>query len=151
MAVHCAARHPSACQALVTESAQFFVEDRTRSGIVQAKEQFKTEASFERLRRLHGEKARWVLDAWTDTWLSPAFADWTLEDALTQVTCPTLVIHGSEDEYGTQLHPRQIAGRVAGVASLEILPGVRHVPHREREAWVAQRVARFLQEPPLQA
>ena len=151
MAAHCAARHPSACEALVTESAQFFVEDRTRSGILQAKEQFKTEASFERLRRLHGEKARWVLDAWADTWLSPEFADWTLEEALAQVACPTLVIHGSEDEYGSLLHPRQIADRVAGVAQLEILPGVRHVPHREREAWVAQRVAGFLLEPPIQA
>jgi len=40
---------------------------------------------------------------------------------------------------------------VAGVAQLEILPGVRHVPHREREAWVAQRVAGFLLEPPIQA
>jgi len=151
MAAHCAALHRTACEALVTESAQFFVEDRTRSGILQAKAQFKDAAAFERLRGLHGEKAQWVLDAWTETWLSPGFADWTLEATLAQVTCPTLVIHGSEDEYGSLRHPRQIADRVAGVAQLEILPGVRHVPHREREAWVAQRVATFLQEPVMQA
>ncbi|HBZ05569.1 MAG TPA: alpha/beta hydrolase, partial [Massilia sp.] len=37
MAVHCAARHPEQCLALVTESAQAFVEERTLAGIREAK------------------------------------------------------------------------------------------------------------------
>jgi len=42
-----------------------------------------------------------VLDAWTDVWLSPEFASWTLEPDLPLVTCPVLVIHGDSDEYGS--------------------------------------------------
>lgn len=146
MAVHCAAAYPSACEALVTESAQAFVEDRTRAGVADAREQFKQRDAFERLRAYHGDKARWVLDAWIDTWLSSGFAGWSLEDALPQVTCPTLAIHGSDDEYGSNLHPETIARLVAGPARIEIVPGARHVPHRERERWVAELVATFLRE-----
>lgn len=144
MAVHCAAEFASACDALITESAQAFVEDRTRAGIVDAREQFKQRDAFERLRAYHGEKARWVLDAWIDTWLSPEFAGWSLAAVLPRVTCPTLAIHGGGDEYGSALHPETIARLASGPAQIEILPGVRHVPHREREQWVAQRVAAFI-------
>ncbi|AGK48825.1 MULTISPECIES: alpha/beta hydrolase [Burkholderia] len=146
MAVHCAAAFPSACEALITESAQAFVEDRTRAGIVDAREQFERRDAFERLRAHHGDKARWVLDAWIGTWLSPEFADWSLGDVLPQVMCPTLAIHGSDDEYGSTLHPETIARSVGGPSQIEIAPGVRHVPHREREQWVAERVAAFLRD-----
>lgn len=145
MAVHCAALHPQRCVALVTESAQAFVEERTREGIRAAREVFRDPAQFAKLARYHGDKTRWALSAWIDTWLSPGFAGWSLDDVLPQVECPTLVIHGADDEYGSVAHPRRIAESVRGPCFMEILPGTRHVPHREQEAWVAERVASFLQ------
>jgi pimeloyl-ACP methyl ester carboxylesterase len=145
MATHCAAMYASACEALITESAQSFVEDRTRAGIIAAKETFQQLESFARLQHYHGEKTRWVLEAWIDTWLSPEFAGWSLKETLPQVTCPTLVIHGREDEYGSTLQPQSIAGSVSGPSQLEIMEGTRHVPHREQEHWVAKRVARFIE------
>jgi hypothetical protein len=39
--------------------------------IATAKEQFKDETQLERLKKYHGNKARWVVDAWTETWLIP--------------------------------------------------------------------------------
>jgi len=145
MAAHCAALYASACEALITESAQAFVEDKTRAGILEAQELFKQMAPFERLQRYHGEKTRWVLDAWIDTWLSPDFAEWSLRVTLPQVSCPTLVIHGSEDEYGSNRHPETIARLVSGPSRMEIMPGTRHVPHREHEHRVAKLVASFLE------
>lgn len=145
MAVHCAAMHPERCVALVTESAQAFVEERTREGIREARELFRDPAQFAKLARYHGDKTSWALAAWIDTWLSPEFAGWSLDEVLPQVICPTLVIHGADDEYGSAAHPERIAGSVRGPSFMEILPGTRHVPHREQEAWVAARVASFLQ------
>jgi pimeloyl-ACP methyl ester carboxylesterase len=133
MAVHSAAAHPERCTALITISAQCFVEDLTRAGILEARDQFADPTAFARLERYHGTKARWVLNAWTETWLSPAFADWSLHPVLPAVRCPTLVIHGAEDEYGSPAQPRAIAAGVAGAAELMLMPGVRHMPHRERE------------------
>ena len=144
MAAHCAALHGAACEALITESTQFFVEDRTLAGILEAQAQFRQPETFERLRRYHGGRARWVLEAWTGTWLSPGFKDWSLAGILGQVRCPTLVIHGSEDEYGSLLHPERIAQTVRGPARMAILPGTGHVPHREQERRVAWEVACFV-------
>lgn len=144
MAVYCAAHYAASCEALITESAQTFVEDKTLAGIIEAQEQFRQAEPVERLRRYHGDKTRWVLNAWIDTWLSPAFAAWSLHDVLPQVKCPTLTLHGDEDEYGSNRHPEQIACMVGGPAQLEIMPGVRHVPHREQEDWVVSRVSQFL-------
>ncbi|MBA5604879.1 alpha/beta hydrolase [Duganella sp. FT3S] len=144
MAVHCAARHADACRALITVAAQAFVEDRTRAGIIEAKASFQQEPSFARLRQYHGDKARWVLDAWTETWLSPAFAPWSLDEVLPLVRCPALVVHGGDDEYGSTRQPERIASLLGGPAKLAILPGVRHVPHREKESTVVDRIATFL-------
>ncbi len=144
MAVHCAARHPDACLALVTESAQAFVEERTLAGIREAKSGFQDPARFARLARHHGEKARWVLDAWTETWLAPAFRDWSLADALPQVACPVLALHGEHDEFGTPRHPDIIARLAAGPARVEIIGGAFHVPHREQPALVLRLASDFL-------
>ncbi|HHW62367.1 MAG TPA: alpha/beta hydrolase [Rhodocyclaceae bacterium] len=145
MAVNCAARHGAACVALITESAQAFVEDRTVAGLEDARELFKDPGQVERLKRYHGDKARWVLDAWIESWLAPAFATWSLRPVLPQVKSPALVIHGVDDEYGSPAHPQLIAELSAGPARLELMADTRHVPHREREAEVVAMVRSFLE------
>ncbi|MGC3987450.1 MAG: alpha/beta hydrolase [Pseudorhodoferax sp.] len=144
MAVEAAAALADRCLALVTESAQTFPEDRTLAGIRAARLQFAQPGQLERLARYHGDKARWVLEAWTETWLSPAFADWSIHAVLPAVRCPVLAIHGEDDEYGSLVHPRRIAASVAGPAETLLLPGCGHVPHREQPQPVLAAVARLL-------
>ena len=148
MAVNCAAYHRAACVALITESAQAFVEDRTVDGLEDARELFKDPGQVDRLKRYHGDKARWVLDAWIESWLAPAFATWSLRPVLPQVDCPALVIHGVDDEYGSPTHPALIAELSGGPARLELMADTRHVPHREREADVVAMVRAFLETLP---
>ncbi|MBO3275687.1 alpha/beta fold hydrolase [Pseudomonas schmalbachii] len=145
MAATCASLYPHACLALITESAQAFVEDRTLHGIRQAKEDFRKPGQIERLQKYHGDKARWVLEAWTETWLSGEFADWTIERTVSSVNCPLLVIHGEEDEYGSLCHPPRIARLTSASSESLILPGCHHVPHREMPGQVLEAVIRFLQ------
>lgn len=144
MAVHCAARFGSDCVALVTESAQAFVEERTVRGIEDARELFKDPGQVDRLAKYHGDKAAWVLDAWIGSWLSQAFAAWSLQPVLPEVRCPLLVIHGSDDEYGSPRHPELIGQLAGGAAEVYIMADTRHVPHREREGAVIDLVAGFL-------
>jgi pimeloyl-ACP methyl ester carboxylesterase len=145
MAAHVAAAYPQQCAALVTASAQTFVEARTLEGIRVARDQFAQPGQLERLARYHGDKAAWVLSAWVETWLSPAFADYSLEAALRQVRCPVLAIHGEKDEYGSLAHPRNIAAWVPGPVEQEIVAGGGHVPHREQPERMVARIAQFLQ------
>ena len=144
MAVHCAAAFAPRCKALVTVAAQVFAEDRTLNGIRATKEQFEDSKQVERLARYHGEKTAWVLDAWIGNWLDPGFAPWSLADVLPQVNCPVLAIHGELDEYGSTRHPELIGRLGKGPVQVEILPGVGHVPHRERPEQVLGLVAGFV-------
>jgi len=146
MAVHCAAASGERCEALITESAQAFVEDRTVQGLLAAREQIKAPEQLERLARYHGDKARWVLDAWLETWLSAGFADWSLTDVLPAVKCPLLAIHGADDEYGSARHPELIGRLAGGTARIELMLETGHVPHRERAEAVLATASRWLNE-----
>ena len=144
MAVHIAAHHADACTALATIAAQAFVEARTLDGLRAARVSFAEPGALERLARYHGDKAPWVLAAWLDTWLDPAFAGWSLAPVLPAVRCPVLALHGELDEYGSAAHPRLIGELAGGPATVQILPGAGHVPQREQPGDVVRRVAEFL-------
>lgn len=144
MAAVCAALYPFNCIALITESAQAMVEDVTLAGIRKAKVNFKNEKFFNRLAKYHVDKTPWILDAWTETWLNPAFAAWCLDRYLAQVRCPVLSIHGEQDEYATLTQPQRIVERVQGPAELCIIPECQHFPHQEKSEQVLQVIKQFL-------
>ncbi|KAF1034251.1 MAG: hypothetical protein GAK35_04307 [Herbaspirillum frisingense] len=151
MAISAAAQFPDRIAGVITESAQAFVEDRTLEGIRTAKKNFSDPAQLARLARYHGndlKKAQWVLDAWTETWLSPAFANWSLDEDLRRLQCPVLAMHGDQDEFGSARHPQRIAGlpwAFEGQGEYVMFEGCGHVPHREQPALVLKTVAGFLQ------
>ncbi|CAJ0813671.1 2-succinyl-6-hydroxy-2, 4-cyclohexadiene-1-carboxylate synthase [Ralstonia wenshanensis] len=144
MAVSIAAAYPGRCAGLITESAQSFVEQQTREGIRVAQAKFAQPGQMGRLERYHGSKAQWVLDAWVNTWLSPEFAQWCLDDALLAVRSPVLALHGTEDEYGSTAQPERIVTLAGAPATLKLVQRCGHVPHREQEAAVLDAVNAFL-------
>lgn len=144
MAAEAAARFGSRCVALITESAQAFVEARTLEGLRAAQREFADPARRERLARYQGDKTDWVLSAWIDTWLSPGFARWSLAAQIEAIASPMLVIHGDRDEYGSLEHPARIAALGRGRVERLDLANVGHVPHREATGRVLDAVTRFL-------
>jgi len=145
MALAIAALQGEACEAVITEAAQAFVEPRTLAGIRSAKDQFGDPRQFEKLVKWHGAKAKWVLDAWTEVWLSPEFSSWSLDGYLDRIECPVLAIHGDLDEYGSMEFPRHITSGVKGASQLAILNRCGHVPHRERREEVLRLTSSFLE------
>ena len=144
MAIAAGAAFADATDAIVTLAAQAFVEDRTIAGIEQARDAFQKDGQIERLAKYHGDKARWVLDAWIETWLSPAFAHWSLDDDLRRLRCPVLAIHGDQDEYGSRAHPDRIAALAGGTAQEVLLAGCHHMPHREMPDDVLRLIGGFV-------
>ncbi|EJN03580.1 alpha/beta fold hydrolase [Herbaspirillum sp. YR522] len=143
MAVAAAAQCAARVAAVVTESAQAFVEDRTLDGVRQARRNFSDPAQVARLAKYHGDQARsrWVLDAWIDTWLAPGYANWSLDEKL---HCPLLALHGERDEFGSALHPQRIVA-LGAPGELLMLDDCGHVPHRQQMAIVLPAVQAFLQ------
>lgn len=144
MAAVCAATFPDHCVALITEAAQAFVEDRTVKGIRDAEQAFEQDGQIDRLKKYHGEKAEWVLRAWTDTWLSEKFQHWTLNETLSRVSCPVLAIHGEDDEFGSVAHPELYTSLPAGPCVMELLKECGHVPHKEKPDVVTAAINKFV-------
>lgn len=144
MAVSIAAAYGARCQGVITESAQSFVEPLTLDGIRAARDSFAAPGQMQRLDKYHSGKARWVLDAWVDTWLAPEFRGWNLDAALARVRSPMLVFQGADDEFGSARQPERIAALARGPVSLVMLAGCGHVPHRECPAQLLERVQAFV-------
>lgn len=144
MSLMIAGRIHDACRAVISESAQAFIEPRTLDAVRAGRDQFRQPDQLDRLKRYHGDKAQWVLDAWTEVWLSPALAGWSLQPELPKVKCPTLVIHGDRDEFGSVAFPEAIARGVAGPVRKLVFGGCGHIPHREMPETVLECVAQFL-------
>jgi pimeloyl-ACP methyl ester carboxylesterase len=144
MAIATAAHLTDRCAAVITESAQSFVEDRTTAGVRAAETDFKRPGQFERLAKYHGAKARWVIDSWIKTWLSPSFSDWCLDEELPHVAVPSLALHGSNDEYGSIEHANRISRLASGPSRTSIIEGCGHIPHREETTRVLDEVVLFL-------
>ena len=132
------------CTAVISISAQAFVEDITLQGIKTAQKMFKKPGQIERLENWHGNKAMWVLEAWIDTWLSPDFLRWDLNYCIHHVTCPVLVIHGDNDEYGSIAFPEFIANNVLGWSTKLIIENCGHFPHKENTNEVLDAIVNFI-------
>jgi pimeloyl-ACP methyl ester carboxylesterase len=144
MALVAAVELGGATVAIITESAQVFAEVHTLAAVRAAKATFGAPGQIERLARYHGRKAGWVLEAWTGTWLAPAFASWTLDNVLPRVRCPILAMHGDRDQYGSLAHPARIQALVPAAADIVILDRCGHVPHREYPDAVLRAVQTFI-------
>ena len=144
MAIAAAAELPAPIVGVITEAAQVFAEERTLTAIREAKAAFSAPGQLERLARYHGEKATWVLNAWTYSWLDPAFANWNLESELRRLRCPILAMHGDRDEYGSRVHPDRIAALAPTRADVVLFEDCGHVPHREHPDSVLAAVLRFI-------
>jgi pimeloyl-ACP methyl ester carboxylesterase len=140
-----AAAFPQAAAALVTEAAHVFVEEETLAGIRAAVGTYATTDLPARLARYHGDKTGGLFRAWHETWLSPAFRDWNIEAELPRIGCPSLLLQGEADEYGTAAQVETIARGVAGPVETGLLPGCGHAPHLQAADAVLERAARFLE------
>jgi len=130
--------------ALVTEAAHVFIEELTLQGIRAFGDSWTATDVARRLARHHGDKTEALFRAWHDGWLTPAFRAFDMTDRLGRITCPSLIVQGENDQYGS---PAQIDAIVRGIgapARRWLLPGCGHAPHLEHEALVVREVAAFL-------
>jgi len=133
----------SDCNGLVTLSAQSHVEEMTLVGIQKAKKMFAKPEQIAKLKRWHQEKAPWVIRAWTERWLSREFRQWNLKKCIANVYCPVLVIHGDQDEYGSNAFPEFISANTSGSARKIILKDCGHAPHKEKTEVVIDLIEKF--------
>ncbi|GIL38434.1 alpha/beta fold hydrolase [Roseiterribacter gracilis] len=118
---------------LALAAPHVFVEQVTIDGITAIRERYDELAP--KLGRYHRDAAH-VFYGWNDIWLDPRFRDWNIEAVLQQITVPTLLIQGVDDEYATMAQLDRIERGVRGPVQRLELAACGHSPHREQTAQV---------------
>jgi len=134
--------HP--VRGLVLIAPHVVVDEITLAAIRETRERFETGDLRERLGR-HHDAPEVAFRNWCDVWLDPAFRDWTLEPDAERVTCPVLLVQGTDDPYGTLDQLDRIEVRVRGPVRRLIVPGG-HSPHRDAPDPVLRETALFVGE-----
>jgi pimeloyl-ACP methyl ester carboxylesterase len=139
-----AATAPQPPAAVIAEAAHVFVEDVTVARIAELRDAYRVTDLRSRLQRHHQANVDGLFDGWTETWLSAEFRDWNIQELLPRISCPTLVIQGADDEYGTVKQVDALANGVRGPVMTCVLGECGHAPHIDQGAQVLEWVATWL-------
>ncbi len=121
---------------LITEAAHVFCEDIGLRSIRQAREIYLKGDLRPKLEKHHGTNTDNAFWGWNDVWLHPDFRDWNIEEYLSEVKVPMLVIQGEDDHYGTPAQVEAISRQVPTLVDAVMVPDCGHAPHKEQEAVV---------------
>jgi pimeloyl-ACP methyl ester carboxylesterase len=135
-----ASAHP--VSGLVLLAPHVFVEELSVASIQEARTTFETTDLGERMGRYHRDAER-TFRLWNDIWLAPEFRSWNIEDVLDDVSAPTLLIQGANDQYGTLAQIEAIERGVHGSVQRAVLD-CRHAPHLEAPDETLAAAAAFL-------
>jgi len=127
---------------LILMAPHFFTEEIGLAEIRRAREAFYSGILREKLKRWHAD-VDCAFRSWNEPWLNPDFRKWDITEALGYIRVPILVIQGEADQYGTL---RQVeAARQECFCPVEtvVLPGARHVLHRDAPELTVKAVADF--------
>ncbi len=139
-----AAAFPDRTLAVISEAAHVFVEEVCLAGIRIARADFEQGRLRAGLHRHHGDHTELMFRGWCDAWLRPDRRDWKMQAALRHLGCPTLIIQGQDDEYGTRAQVDAVAAGVSGPAEILWLPDCGHSPHYQAREAVLDAAGRFI-------
>ncbi|WP_299437148.1 alpha/beta hydrolase [uncultured Aquimarina sp.] len=143
IALLAASLYPNKIKGIITEGAHVFVENETLQGIRDAQTAYKTTNLKEKLTKYHYKNTENVFKMWTETWLSPSFSEWNIEHYLSGIQCPSLIIQGENDEYGTLDQVTSILQKTSGISESLIIPNIGHTPHKEATEIVIEKTRNF--------
>ncbi len=131
-----AAAHPHRVLAVVAVAAHIYVEPKMRLGIEQIQRAYQEDPKFRRgLQRAHQGRGEAVFRLWYTAWTQPHLLRWDARPRLRAVSCPVLVVQGTQDEHATPQHARDLAAALPH-AQVALVPGGRHMlPQEAPEAF----------------
>jgi pimeloyl-ACP methyl ester carboxylesterase len=113
-------------------------------GIQSIRTAFEHDSRFQKgLRRVHGNNYESVFRNWFDGWHTPKADGWDMRPTLSQITCPTLVIQGEQDEHATPQHAIDLAAGIPD-AELWLVPEASHMLPQDWPEVFNKKVLEFL-------
>ncbi|MDG1275176.1 MAG: alpha/beta hydrolase [Alphaproteobacteria bacterium] len=128
---------------LILEAPHVFVENISLDGLKAARDAFEKGELKASLAKHHCEPEK-IFRYWNNIWLSPSFLGWNIVSCVSDIRCPTLLIQGEQDAYGTLSQVDTIMRNISSNCEKKILPAIGHSPHRETSELVLQSVQSFI-------
>jgi pimeloyl-ACP methyl ester carboxylesterase len=141
-----ASKFPQKVLGLISIAAHAFVEEISLKGIKKAVEIFENGNLKTALEKYHGSQTHSMFYSWANTWLSDSFSKWNILEDIKDVTCPSLVIQGDNDQYGTQKQVDEIVKAIGNNATPMIVDNCGHAPHLEKEDFLINEIRSFVKE-----
>jgi len=129
---------------IVLLAPHFFAEASGIAEIARVRELYETGGFRAKLARWHTDPDN-AFYSWSGPWLDPEFAKWDITAELAAIGVPTLIIQGEDDQYGTLRQIEIAKERCRSGVEAVILPGIRHIPHREAAAQTLAAIVDFTQ------
>lgn len=139
-----AAKYHQNLKGIVVVGSHIIVEEISLQGIRDAKIAYAKTNLKERLTKYHGDKTQKVFEMWTETWLRPDFIDFDIRKELQNIECPTLVIQGIDDEYGSIEQVNGIINNVKGRKESYLVPDAKHTPYKENRTPTLAKTVEFI-------
>jgi len=133
---------PERVRGLILEAPHVFVEEFGIRSTVAIRVLYESSDLPQKLSRYH-EYVDEMFRGWNDIWLDSQFREWNIEEFLGAISCPTFVIQGENDEYGTRAHVETIQRGVPGAQAL-VLPRCGHSPHRDQPELLLDAISKFV-------
>jgi pimeloyl-ACP methyl ester carboxylesterase len=115
---------------LVLLAPHFFAEDYGIAEIERMREAYQTTRLRDKLAKWHQNPDN-AFHGWSGPWLDPAFRRFDITEELAYIRVPVLIVQGEDDQYGTLRQVEVAREECQCPVEAVILPGARHVPHRE--------------------
>jgi pimeloyl-ACP methyl ester carboxylesterase len=131
-------------RAVVLMAPHVMVETMCVESIARIAETYETTDLRQRLAKHH----RHVDDAflgWARIWLQPQFRTWSLAADVLRLACPTLLIQGQDDVYGTLAQLDAIQSFAPGPVQRVVLARCGHAAHRDQPDAVLDAISGFIE------
>jgi pimeloyl-ACP methyl ester carboxylesterase len=127
---------------LVLMAPHFVVEDCTMAAIRLVRHAYDTTDIRARFARWHADPDATVR-GWSDVWLNNDVRAWDLREDLAHIRVPVLIIQGELDDFGSARQIEIAQEECYCPVQAILLPGIKHVPHREAPDQVLVAIADF--------
>ena len=123
--------YPERTSGLILEAPHVFTEQVSVDSIATIQELYESSNDLRsRLARHHADPDA-TFYGWNSAWQLPEFMSWNIENYLPDIQCPSLLIQGEGDEYGTIEQIERIERGSGGSVEKLILDCCGHAPHRD--------------------
>ena len=144
IALICGGTQPTKISGIIVEAPHVFTEEISVNSIAAIQESYESSNALRDLLSRHHADPDASFYGWNAAWQIPEFRDWNIEEYLPKIQCPTLIIQGAADEYGTMEQVDRIVAGNGGPVERLILEDCGHAPHRDQLEAVLAANERFV-------